>query len=85
MGRKPSVSSTPPCTLTRVLSTTSSVAVRTSLHMLYQFRISTDHHFVADNPGCGTKGFSAVKGWDPVTGLGTPKFDDLLKIFLKLQ
>lgn len=22
------------------------------------------------NPGCGTKGFSAVKGWDPVTGLG---------------
>lgn len=22
------------------------------------------------NPGCGTKGFSAVAGWDPVTGLG---------------
>ena len=23
-----------------------------------------------DNPGCGTNGFSAVPGWDPVTGLG---------------
>lgn len=23
-----------------------------------------------DNPGCGTNGFSAVAGWDPVTGLG---------------
>lgn len=22
------------------------------------------------NPGCGTDGFSAVSGWDPVTGLG---------------
>jgi tripeptidyl-peptidase I len=22
------------------------------------------------NPGCGTQGFEAVKGWDPVTGLG---------------
>lgn len=22
------------------------------------------------NAGCGTKGFSAVKGWDPITGLG---------------
>ncbi|KAF8136820.1 peptidase S8/S53 domain-containing protein [Mycena galopus ATCC 62051] len=26
------------------------------------------------NPGCGTDGFSAAKGWDPVTGLGTPNF-----------
>jgi tripeptidyl-peptidase-1 len=30
------------------------------------------------NPGCGTDGFSAGFGWDPVTGLGTPDF-------LKLQ
>ncbi|RDB15869.1 putative tripeptidyl-peptidase SED2 [Hypsizygus marmoreus] len=30
------------------------------------------------NPGCGTTGFTAGKGWDPVTGLGTPDF-------LKLQ
>ncbi|KAI9450960.1 subtilisin-like protein [Lactarius psammicola] len=26
------------------------------------------------NPGCGTDGFSAIIGWDPVTGLGTPDF-----------
>jgi tripeptidyl-peptidase-1 len=32
------------------------------------------------NPGCGTKGFPAAKGWDPVTGLGSPKFDALSKI-----
>jgi len=27
-----------------------------------------------NNPGCGTDGFEAIKGWDPVTGLGTPNF-----------
>lgn len=37
-----------------------------------------------NNPGCGTKGFSAVKGWDPVTGLGTPDYEKLKKIFLAL-
>ncbi|KAF5373905.1 hypothetical protein D9758_000883 [Tetrapyrgos nigripes] len=26
------------------------------------------------NPGCGTDGFNATTGWDPVTGLGTPDF-----------
>ncbi|KAI9454059.1 subtilisin-like protein [Lactarius psammicola] len=26
------------------------------------------------NPGCGTEGFPASVGWDPVTGLGTPDF-----------
>jgi len=26
------------------------------------------------NPGCGTSGFSVAKGWDPVTGMGTPDF-----------
>ncbi|KAF8269940.1 subtilisin-like protein [Lactarius quietus] len=29
------------------------------------------------NPGCNTEGFSAVTGWDPVTGLGTPDFKRL--------
>ncbi|KAF8268102.1 subtilisin-like protein [Lactarius quietus] len=29
------------------------------------------------NPGCNTPGFSAVSGWDPVTGLGTPDFLNL--------
>ncbi|KAK0449571.1 family S53 protease-like protein [Desarmillaria tabescens] len=31
-----------------------------------------------DNPGCGTNGFPARAGWDPVTGLGTPNFAALL-------
>ncbi|KAF7370374.1 Tripeptidyl-peptidase sed3 [Mycena sanguinolenta] len=31
------------------------------------------------NPGCGTNGFPAKKGWDPVTGLGTPNFAALRK------
>ncbi|KAH9083706.1 subtilisin-like protein [Lactarius deliciosus] len=34
------------------------------------------------NPGCGTDGFSAVPGWDPVTGLGTPDFQKLQSIFM---
>ena len=37
------------------------------------------------NRGCGTPGFSAVPGWDPVTGLGTPNFPRLLARFLKLK
>ncbi|KAH9021364.1 peptidase S8/S53 domain-containing protein [Lactarius hengduanensis] len=32
------------------------------------------------NPGCNTDGFSAVVGWDPVTGLGTPDFLRLMYI-----
>ncbi|KAE9406774.1 family S53 protease [Gymnopus androsaceus JB14] len=27
-----------------------------------------------NNPGCGTQGFPAMAGWDPVTGMGTPNF-----------
>ncbi|KAI0045659.1 family S53 protease [Auriscalpium vulgare] len=30
-----------------------------------------------NNPGCGTKGFSAVAGWDPVTGLGSPIYSKM--------
>ncbi|KAI9451808.1 subtilisin-like protein [Lactarius psammicola] len=29
------------------------------------------------NPGCGTEGFSATVGWDPISGLGTPRFSFL--------
>ncbi|KAH8983943.1 peptidase S8/S53 domain-containing protein [Lactarius hatsudake] len=29
------------------------------------------------NPGCNTNGFSAMAGWDPMTGLGTPDFEKL--------
>ncbi|KAH8992634.1 subtilisin-like protein [Lactarius akahatsu] len=31
------------------------------------------------NPGCGLDGFSAIAGWDPVTGLGTPHFRRMLE------
>ncbi|KAH8106576.1 peptidase S8/S53 domain-containing protein [Phellopilus nigrolimitatus] len=35
------------------------------------------------NPGCGTDGFPTLSGaWDPVTGLGTPYFPELLKAAL---
>ena len=33
------------------------------------------------NPGCGTDGFEAVEGWDPVTGLGTPDFGKMMEVF----
>ncbi|KAG1804120.1 subtilisin-like protein [Suillus subaureus] len=36
------------------------------------------------NPGCGTLGFNATKGWDPVTGLGTPYFPSLLAKWLSI-
>ncbi|KAJ8585970.1 subtilisin-like protein [Rhizopogon salebrosus TDB-379] len=36
------------------------------------------------NPGCGTLGFNATQGWDPVTGLGTPDFPSLLAKWLAL-
>lgn len=36
------------------------------------------------NQGCGTPGFTAVSGWDPVTGLGTPNFPKMLAYFLAL-
>ncbi|KAL9093502.1 MAG: hypothetical protein Q9165_003897 [Trypethelium subeluteriae] len=36
------------------------------------------------NPGCGSQGFSAVEGWDPITGLGTPQYPKLLDLFLGL-
>ncbi|KAH9973600.1 subtilisin-like protein [Lactifluus volemus] len=37
------------------------------------------------NPGCGTPGFSAVAGWNPVTGLGTPDFLRLKGILARLR
>ncbi|KAJ7129281.1 tripeptidyl peptidase A [Mycena epipterygia] len=35
---------------------------------------------VGNNPGCGTEGFNATKGWDAITGLGTPDFAKLLTL-----
>ncbi|EPS41024.1 hypothetical protein H072_5086 [Dactylellina haptotyla CBS 200.50] len=36
---------------------------------------------VGNNPGCGTNGFKASVGWDPVTGLGTPNFNKMRSFF----
>ncbi|KAH9856376.1 subtilisin-like protein [Lenzites betulinus] len=36
------------------------------------------------NPNCGTQGFLAQPGWDPVTGLGTPNFPKMLARWLLL-
>ncbi|TVY80512.1 Tripeptidyl-peptidase sed1 [Lachnellula suecica] len=36
------------------------------------------------NQGCGTPGFNSTKGWDPVTGLGTPNYPAMLKLFMSL-
>lgn len=36
------------------------------------------------NPGCNTEGFPAVAGWDPSTGLGTPKYQSLLDAMMSL-
>ncbi|KAH8825615.1 tripeptidyl peptidase A [Flagelloscypha sp. PMI_526] len=33
--------------------------------------------------GCGTAGFNATKGWDPVTGYGTPNFSVLKEVVLR--
>ncbi|KAI0787596.1 peptidase S8/S53 domain-containing protein, partial [Fomes fomentarius] len=36
------------------------------------------------NVACGMGGFPAARGWDPVTGLGTPNFERLLAAFMAL-
>jgi len=36
------------------------------------------------NAGCNTNGFSAVPGWDPVTGYGTPNYQAMLELYMSL-
>ncbi|KAK3680269.1 hypothetical protein LTR78_000647 [Recurvomyces mirabilis] len=36
------------------------------------------------NPGCGTNGFPASPGWDPVTGMGTPNYPKMKEVFCSL-
>ncbi|EKM79916.1 hypothetical protein AGABI1DRAFT_72616 [Agaricus bisporus var. burnettii JB137-S8] len=38
---------------------------------------------IGNNPGCGTPGFNATVGWDPITGLGTPNFEKMRKLLPK--
>ncbi len=37
-----------------------------------------------NNPGCGTPGFQAASGWDPITGYGTPNYSKMLSAALAL-
>lgn len=53
--------------------------------ILYQNADAFNDITTGNNPGCSTNGFDAVKGWDPVTGLGSPNFEKLLKVFMDLQ
>ncbi|KAF7356383.1 Family S53 protease [Mycena venus] len=41
---------------------------------LYSNAAALNDVSAGSNPGCGTDGFPAKAGWDPVTGLGTPNF-----------
>ncbi|KAI0366291.1 subtilisin-like protein [Pilatotrama ljubarskyi] len=48
------------------------------------FKIAFHDIVSGSNPGCGTNGFSAQPGWDPVTGVGTPNFPAMLAAWLLL-
>jgi tripeptidyl-peptidase-1 len=48
------------------------------------FRAAFHDIVSGNNPGCGTDGFEAVEGWDPVSGLGTPNFEKLLDLWMGL-
>ncbi|KAG1833678.1 peptidase S8/S53 domain-containing protein [Suillus subalutaceus] len=64
-------------------------AQKTPLGFLNPFLYSTGYTALNDitdgnNPGCGTLGFNATVGWDPVTGYGTPNFEKLKELVLAM-
>ena len=58
-------------------------ALSTPQPFLYQTAAALNDITAGSNGGCGfsvsDRGFYAVAGWDPVTGLGTPNFAALSK------
>jgi len=51
--------------------------------MLYSVGVAGLNDIIGgNNPGCNTTGFTAVEGWDPATGLGTPDFVKLQDVVL---
>lgn len=54
--------------------------------MLYSAEVRKTFHDITEgnNPGCGRDGYYASKGWDPVTGLGTPRFSELADALLNM-
>ncbi|KAG2367593.1 peptidase S8/S53 domain-containing protein [Suillus spraguei] len=64
-------------------------AGKAPLGFLNPFLYSTGYKALNDitsgnNPGCGTLGFNATVGWDPVTGYGTPNFEKLKELVLAM-
>ncbi|KIK45995.1 hypothetical protein CY34DRAFT_801013 [Suillus luteus UH-Slu-Lm8-n1] len=64
-------------------------AQKSPLGFLNPFLYSTGYKALNDitignNPGCGTPGFNATVGWDPVTGYGTPDFEKLKDLVLSM-
>jgi tripeptidyl-peptidase I len=51
---------------------------------LYKYPYVLHDITVGSNPGCDTDGFTVSKGWDPVTGLGTPNYPAMLELFMSL-
>ncbi|KAI0059672.1 hypothetical protein BV25DRAFT_1908615 [Artomyces pyxidatus] len=50
---------------------------------LYSSGLAVFNDITSGNaPGCGTQGFNATEGWDPITGLGTPDFGKLKDLAL---
>ncbi|KAM0718499.1 hypothetical protein Q7P37_005569 [Cladosporium fusiforme] len=39
---------------------------------------------LGSNEGCGVRGWEAIKGWDPATGLGTPDYPKMLELWMSL-
>lgn len=52
--------------------------------VLYEHPEAFNDITVGSNPGCGSAGFLAAKGWDPVTGLGSPNFPVLMNVLMGL-
>jgi tripeptidyl-peptidase-1 len=46
--------------------------------------VTGDNRCTANNQICCQQGFFAVAGWDPATGLGTPKFQALMQALVAL-
>jgi tripeptidyl-peptidase-1 len=52
--------------------------------VLYAYPEAMNDIVSGSAPACNTDGFSAVPGWDPITGLGTPDYVKLLNVFMNL-
>ncbi|OKL57999.1 Aorsin [Talaromyces atroroseus] len=50
--------------------------------ILYKNPVAFNDITNGTNSGCGTSGFSAVPGWDPASGLGTPSYPELRDVLM---